>query len=252
MKKISNILIPFDFSVCAYRALDYALSFVGESEIEIMLLQVPDEIERDYDNIIDTYSKQLINPIKWIFGKGNLTDIIITATKKEGAEIIIMGTHGLSDTKDNTHTAELVSKTKSTVLVIPDELQVDTIKNITLILGKDEIRDPHELEMLLFIARRFDANVNVLTIKNTPEVYGYSQADKKNETFLEHYLEHFYKNHIYIENKNIVNGVFNYTQNNECDIIAILPNDYTDKGQLSENMLTKELVLKSKLPVLAI
>ncbi len=109
MKKISSILIPFDFSVSANSALDYALTFVGESEIKIKLLHIPDEIEREYDKVTKVCDEQLQNPIKWIFAKGNLTNIIITTAEKESAEIIMIGANGLSDKENSININELVS-----------------------------------------------------------------------------------------------------------------------------------------------
>jgi len=257
MQKISRILIPFNFSKSAQRALEYAIHFVGQSEIEITLLHISEgdnniNLESKYDEIAKKYSTQLRIPIQWVFAEGDLINMIDTTANKVDCELIMMGTHSLSETKQITNTAKLVSKTKATVLVVPDKTPNDIIKKITFVLGKNKIKQPEALETLLVIARKFNATVNVLTVKNTDEIYGYSETDKENESILEYYLEHFYKNHTYVKNQDIVEGIFSYTRDNDTDMIVILPKHHVKSDTLSESKLTKELVMKSKLPILTI
>ena len=56
------------------------------------------------------------------------------------------------------------------------------IKNICLVLGKEEIDDPKSLHTLLDISRTFEAQVHVLTVQNTEESFGYSKVDMENES----------------------------------------------------------------------
>jgi K+-sensing histidine kinase KdpD len=104
----------------------------------------------------------------------------------------------------------------------------------------------------LEVSRTFNAKVHVLTVQNSPEIKAYSKVDEKNENTLMYYLEEFYSEHTFTENQDIVEGIFNYTNTHNIDLIAILPRHHSKKSEPSEGLLTRELVLKSKIPVLTI
>jgi hypothetical protein len=163
-----------------------------------------------------------------------------------------MGTSGATSTDNHTHTSELVAQANCPVLVVPEEPREFRVKNIALVLGRDEIDATEDLGVLLDVARRFNARVHVLTIENEPGTYGYSKSEEKNERLLDYYLESFYADHIYIENKDVFAGISQYVAEKEIDMIAILPRNHSKKGQPSEGKLTEVLTLKSSTPVLAI
>ena len=259
MEKISSILVPFDFSESAIHALDYCISFVGNTPVKINVIYVSDHNENDIERLRKAYlhykekNRDLLKlPMRWILGWGNFIETILEAREEKHTEIIIMGTSGLAKEKEFSNTAKLVAKAKCPVIVVPENCEQMHIKNIALILGKNEIDNPKALHSLLEITRRFNAKVHVLTVQNNPEIKSYSQIDEKNENTLMYYLEDFYEQHSFTENEDILQGVFNYSESHEIDLIAILPRHHTVNATPSEGKLTSELVMKSKIPVLTI
>ena len=202
----------------------------------------------------EKYQKRLKCPMKWITAWGSLTDALIKIQKTRNIDLIIMGTSGAFNEKDSmaSNTSKLVLEADCTVIVVPQNVEELQVRNIALVLGKNEIDDTKVLGTLLKVVRKFNTKVHVLTIENEPGTYGYSQADEKNENALEYYLEAFYSHHIFIENPDIVKGIFNYVTEREIDMIAILPRNHTKNSDSSEGRLTKMLTLKSKVPVIAI
>ncbi|MRI02237.1 universal stress protein [Kriegella sp. EG-1] len=258
MNTISKILVPYDFSNSAKRALDYAVDFIGNAKIKIDLIHVsdnPDEkkMRATYEALCEEYKSKLKVPMRWTLGwDGAVTNIIIEAQQEKKADLIIMGTSGLSDKKEVSQTAKLVQDASCPVLVVPENSEKDTVKNISLVLGKNEIDKPNSLNTLLGICQKFNARVHVLTIQNTPGTFGYSKNDEKNENTLMYYLENFYSEHTFIENSDVVDGIFSYVENHDIDMIAILPRNHTKNAAPSDGLLTKELVLKANVPVLTI
>ena len=257
MKTISRILIPYDYSPSAERALEYAVEFVSGEEIKINLIYVSDKADNDkmretYDNLSKKYEAKLKVPMTWSLGwDGSVTDIIIEAQREKKADLIIMGTSGT--TGDGvSQTSKLVKKADCPVLVIPENSKKNTVKKISLVLGKNEIDRPNSLHTLLTISQKFDAKVNVLTIQNTPGSFGYSKNDEKNENTIMYYLENFYSEHTFIENEDIVEGIFSYAHKHDVDMIVILPRNHAKRNNPSEGLLTEELVLRTKVPILAI
>ncbi|MGB5818997.1 MAG: universal stress protein [Saonia sp.] len=260
MDKISTILVPFDFSKISKNALEYTMDFVGQDEhMKILLAYIsPDkdaEIrEEDFEKLKDQYSGTLKSPMEWISKSGSLTDSIVSIQKSQQIDLVIMGTSGVGDETDEavTNTSKLVTKADCPVLVVPESAKTLNVKKIALVLGKDKIDDVEVLGTLLEVTRRFNAMVHVLTIQNEPGTYGYSKADESNENVLEYYLENFYSHHIFMENPDVVEGIFSYVSEKDIDMIAILPRNHTKEATPSEGLLTKELTMHSKVPILAI
>ncbi|PHQ62590.1 MAG: universal stress protein UspA [Maribacter sp.] len=260
MDNVSTILVPFDFSQTSKNALDYAVEFVGnDKKTEILLAYITNDVNM---NMLEEafmieqkkYQKKLERPMKWVTAWGPLTDALIKTQETRNIDLIIMGTSGAFDEKDAmaSNTSKLVLEANCTVIVIPQNIKELQVKNIALVLGKNEIDDTKVLGTLLNVARKFNAKVHVLTIQNEPGTYGYSQSDEKNENALEYYLETFYSHHVFIENSDVVDGIFKYVTEREIDMIAILPRNHTKNSDPSEGRLTQILTLKSKVPVLAI
>ena len=260
MDKISTLLVPFDFSLPSKIALDYAVDFVGfNAKMKIVVAHITEngELEDTHDKfkiIKEGYSRTLRAPMELVSKSGTLTNSILDIQKTQKIDLIIMGTSGASDEKKRTvtHTSELVKEADCPVLVVPENIDEFQIKNIALVLGKDEIDDREALGTLLDVARKFNAKVHVLTIENEPGTYGYSPIDEKNENLLEYYLESFYSHHIFIENEDVVEGITTYVADKEIDMIAILPRNHARRSSPSEGKLTQELTLHSKVPLLTI
>ncbi|WP_446051554.1 universal stress protein [Zobellia laminariae] len=260
MKKNPTILIPFNFSKTAKKALDYAVHYVGQDkDLKIILGYVSeahdiDILKEAFKAVEEEYAKILKNKIEWIAINGELTESLVKIQEDEQVDLIIMGTFGAFDNEDSspTNTSKLVLEIDCPVLVVPFVTNKIEIKNIGLVLGKEEIEDKSVLDTLLKVARRFNAKVYVITIENSEGIYGYSSTEEKNENSLEYYLEDFYSEHVFIENPDVVKGVLEYASNKELDMIAILPNNHSKKSEPSKGALTEMFTLHSQIPVLAI
>ncbi len=260
MKRISTILIPYDFSESAKKALEYAVAFVGpDDDINIALAHISDSDTgnlraEDFKKIEEVNAPLLKNKLEWITQGGSLTQSVLDIQETKQIDLVIMGTSGTDKARDTdqSNTSKIVLATNCSVLAVPSDHTDFQIKRIALVLGKQEIDDTEVLGTLLEIARRFNAKVDVVTIKNSPELYGYSEADKKNENTLQYYLENFYSEHAYIENTDLVEGILTYATSHQIDLIAILPRNHAKHSTPSDGELTEILTLNSKVPVLAI
>lgn len=258
MNKISTILVPYNFSRTAKKALDYAVDFVGnKKQMKILLAYISeddntDKLNETFEKIVKPY--KLKDSIKWISAPGNLTQALINIQKTEQVDIIMMGTQGTMGDEDTslTNTSKMVLTSDCPVLVIPYGLEKFRLKNIALVLGKEEIENKESLAVLLDVARKFNALVHVVTIENTSESYGYSKIDAENDNKLAYYLEDFYSDHTFIQNPDVVAGLLSYVADKKIDLITILPRNHAKKSAPSKGKLTQMLTLHSKVPILAI
>ncbi len=262
MSSIQKILVPFDFTEPAIAALEYTLDFVGwENPITITALYVSgspvSEAERQeakerFAKITDTLNKRTHFHPELMISEGDLTHSILNARKHLGADLVIMGTLGDRSIEEHiTNTAELVLEADSTIITVPYGKELKPPTDIALVLGKEEIERPQVLNLLLDIARSFNAKVHVLTIYKE-SIYGEKVMVESNEDTLEYYLEHFYAEHSFEKNQDIEKGILDYIEEKEIDMLAILPRNHAEKTKPSEGRLTKLLTLHSSVPVLTL
>ncbi len=260
MDKISTILVPFDFSDTAKSALDYAAEFVGRNDdIRIVLAHISGHsnfsiLPENLKKIEEKYNSKLKNKLEWITQSGSLTNTLLEIQKTRQVDLVIMGTSGSKKEGNDemTNTSEFALEADCSVLVVPGNHENFKLKRIALVLGNEEIDDTRVLKTLLLVARKFNAQVHVVTIENRPGNYGYSKEEEKNENAVEYYLENFYAERVFIKNKDVVKGILNYAAKNDLDLITILPRNHSKRSEPSEGQLTQVLTLRSQVPVLAI
>jgi len=262
MSTITKILIPFDFTEPAVAALAYTLDFVGfERPIQIQAMYVSTsevsvhnqkKTEEDFDGIVKSLNKRTSLRPQILLANGDLVQVLLKARKEHNADLVMMGT--LGDTSIDAHvtnTSKLVLEADCPVITIPFNSEIKVPKEIALVLGKEEIEDAKVLNLLLQIARSFDARVHVLTIYKE-SIYGEKAIVETNEDTLEYYLEHFYAEHNFEKNQDIEQGILDYIEEKNIDLLAILPRNHAQKTKPSEGRLTKLLTLHSNVPVLTL
>ncbi|MBT8188059.1 MAG: universal stress protein [Croceitalea sp.] len=262
MSNIKKILVPFDYSEPAINALDYALNFAGyQRPIEVVALQVTQkemkdsekvEANEEFKKIVKSLNKRTHKPPRLVLLSGDLIDTILKAQNDQKIELTIMGTMGDSQANEAlTNASRLVLEAKGPVITVPYGCEITLPKQISLVLGKEEIERPKVLSTLLDIARMFNAKVHVLTIYKE-SIYKEEAVVESNEDTLEYYLEHFYAEHNFSKNEDIEKGILDYINDKGIELLAILPRNHAQKTKASEGRLTKLLTLHSTVPVLTL
>jgi len=262
MSIINRILVPFDFTEPAVKALDYALTFAGyDKPIQVLALYVSrarvsendvKEANGNFAAVVSSLNRKTYLHPELLMAEGALAETILKTKSAQKADLIIMGTLGDTSVDEHiTNASELVLKADCPVITIPYGSEVAHPKDIALVLGKEEIEQPKDLELLLDVARLFNAKVHVLTIYRE-SIYKEDALVESNEETLEYYLEHFYAEHNFQKNQDIEEGIFEYIEEKGVDLLAILPRNHAQKTKPSEGRLTKLLTLHSQVPVLTL
>lgn len=257
---MKNLLVPFDFSDVSINALEYAIQFATGPEIaKINLLYITnskmevqeDELQNRFKELVQKYEGSTKPEISYHISTGDFTDTMVNFHKSLDIELIIMGTSGEQGAESEiTKTSKFVLDADLAVLVVPVSYKLFNLEKILLALGEDVMHDTSTLIMLLDVSRTFNAKVDVLTINRTTESAGYSEADESNENTLQYYLEMFYSHHSFSENEDILEGIDNYIKKNNVDLLAIMPKTHATDAQPSKGKLTREVTLKSAIPIL--
>ncbi len=255
MNFVKKILVPFDFSEASISALNYAIKFAQTDEIiELELLYVYSGSgnigNADFKKVIGKYGHRLTNKISGYICDGELVNSVLKHQKEQKFDLIIMGTKGISKKVESTNTTQLVFEADCPVLVVPQGYKKFDLKKIALSIDTNEIDDSKVLKILLDTARRFNANVNVITVSNNATVY--PKLNKQNENLIEYYLEKFYSDYSIIRSKSIEAGILDYIKSHNIDMLAILPRNHAKKVTPSKGKLVKRLTEDIDIPLLTL
>lgn len=263
MNLLKTIIVPFDFSEAGKAGMLYALSLFGmDKSVKIVAVHTSTQdnvevLQKDFQKFISSHILDSKNTPKLEVVKGPLIDVINSVATKLAANLIIMGTGDHTHVQDGgilSKTTTLVMHSKFPVITVSTNFLIEKPKEIALLIGKEQIDNVHVLETLLKITRRFNCKVHVLTIYQDHIFIGDKDYDtvESNDKTLEYYLEHFYEEHSFAQYADIEQGIQEYIEKYNIDMLAILPRHHVTKTEPSEGRLTKLLTLHSSIPVLAL
>ena len=247
---MDNILIPTDFSENSMNAIKYAISFFEEKEVNFYVLHVCLVNEMNEEECYYRDSEVLINPKTTISPSNKLSNELqniknlstnkkhnfhgileyvqfIEAIRKcvveKNIDYIVMGTKGASKFSNRvlgSHTADVITRVKCNVLVIPEKAKYSKPENIVFptdfnIYYKDKL-----LNTLSEILKTNYAKMSVLYISK--KVRDLSPLQRKNRNYLENYLQDKPHSFYFISNANIDNAIEDFVSKTSVDMIAMV------------------------------
>lgn len=255
-----TILIPVDFSSYSLKACEIGFNLANSCDTEIVLLHVyftpiyasslPYGDIFNYtigqeDSIKNTLRKihtdlnELSDTIKEKISSGEFPDVRFTCILREGIPeeeilqyckeeppvMIIMGTRGKSQ-KDidliGSVTAEVIERSKVTVMAIPENSpfnRFESIKKIGFLTNFDQ-RDLVAFETFIKILRPFQFSVSLVHLSDTLDAWDEIKLAGIKEYFKKQYpqLEITYD---LVRNDKFLDAADEYIKNNHIDVIAI-------------------------------
>lgn len=222
-------IVPHDFTAVGDAALNYALSLCKKVNTDILVVHVvPDKSKsrpalQKMDKIIQTCSDK--NQGVGITGKvivGNFFDDLGKIAKKENAQLIIMGTHGLTTTQKlfGSNVIKVVTSSEVPFLIVQQSTPIQDIKRI--IVPIDMTKESLQITNLAAdIANIFKAEIHVIAEEERDEILSRKLANRISlvrDQFEERSLKaefNMIKNRGSFESK-----VVNYAKKNGGDFIA--------------------------------
>lgn len=269
---MKTILVPTDFSNNANNALKYANAFAQTTKIKLVLLNVYKPTVGKY-NIIpgiiaeETARAKMENQkkLKYLHNKyvkvacaelvnvGDPIDEIISTSKKNRSEIIIVGTHGATGLQEalfGSNTAKLISKSKLPVLAIPQRYSFKKIR--TIVYASDLKNSVNELKLLIPIAKSLNSTIEILNLN-----YGWDKNENKKKELEGEIKSLSYKKIKLVEQKaNIEQSmsaqIKKYLKKRKPEIFAMFPEEKSWFDKIFISSKTEELAYQLKVPLLSI
>lgn len=273
--EINKILVPIDFSEASKKALDWACSFAERFKAELLIMHVF-ELKKSYyehesignnqvltrdikDEKIERLKTMIVQKgiskrvsVEYITESGNFHTRLKEAINIHDVDFVVMGTEGAEDWENylfGSDAVKVLGYCNKLLAVIP--AQNGEIKIKKMAFASDFSIE--ELEPILFmaqLARLFNATINIIHV-------GINQIEK-NETQLLNFKKLIDKNiegqhiqyHLLMKD-NIVDGLKEFTINNQIDILGI--NHHMADGFFDEVMypsITKDLEMYQNIPLL--
>jgi nucleotide-binding universal stress UspA family protein len=247
---MSNILIPTDFSENSLNAIKYAISFFKEREVNFYVLHVflvneTDEGECYYKNsdvlidqkiaissseklqielqIIKNLTTNNKHSFHSIFEYSQFIEAIRKCVVEKNINYIVMGTKGASkysNTVLGSHTADVITRVKCNVLVIPEKARYSKPENIVFPTDFNIYYKNKLLNSLSEIIKSNCSKLSVLYISN--KVRDLTPLQKKNRNYLEDYLQDKPHSFYFISNASIDNAIEDFASKNPVDMIAMI------------------------------
>lgn len=275
---MKTILVPTDFSKCAYVAAHFAVELAHITKAKIVLINTfeipippPDSLVTpiSYSELKEERLKQLKKmadfelranknftelQIQYEAVLGDAANEIINATKKHGAELIVMGTHGASgilSTLLGTNTASVIGNAPCPVLAIPENAKFQGFKNLTVAVDFSEIYDNASLKWLFEFVSIFNSKIELLNVISKPEQKEVVECEIKRIEMIEIFGQIPHSFHIVL-NEKVSQAIDFFIHENNSDALVTIPHKHNFWEFLFNKSISRELVFHIKKPLLCL
>jgi nucleotide-binding universal stress UspA family protein len=274
---MKKILFPTDFSDVSKNAFIYALKLADAIDAEIITLHVyqldspayldvsiylQDIYEYEELSNFENYKDEVpllrniaeANDLEHIkisnvLNQGYLVDEIVSLSKKENIDFIVMGTNGVTHLREiflGTTATKIMNESKVIVLAIPDKCEYKPIEKI-LFTTKFHMKDIETLKKVQNLAKILGSHIDCLNVKPPHTVY--------KDDFIVDFKNVFKNQNINFHSilSNDVEGVIlNFIEQNSINMIAIHVRHRSFFQKLFEVSLSKKLAYHIDIPILSI
>jgi len=273
---MKQILFPTDFSEAANTAFIYALRFADSFDAELVILHVydlpivetpplPESTKEIFDivemNQFESFREQLpelhqladrrnLGHVKMrnILLYGDLIYNINKVCADEAIDLIVMGTKGATGLKETflgSSTASVITNAKVPVLGIPAEAEYHPIKSIAFTTQYKD-KDNDALARTLDIARKFEASVSCLYIKNDDDPEDIEERINEWKIFYRSEKIDFFN----IAGDHIEQTILDFIENQKVGMLVMRTHKRGFFESLFHRSLTKKLAYHTKIPLL--
>lgn len=271
---MKRILVPTDFSAYAEDALQAAAQIAKKNNSEIFLLHMLELPHQMSDAItggssipeVMLFMEKAREMFEKIKERSYLKDIpiteavqfekafdgIITFSKKNKIDLIVMGSHGTSGFEEmliGSNTEKIVRHSEVPVLVI--KKSKDIFKTDTIVFASDFSKEAKKpFKKLVKFAAIFDSYLHLVMICTPNSFKTTTVAEKIMKDFVSDFEIKKYNTHIY-NDANIERGILNFTNSINGNIIAMCTHNRTALSHFFNGSISEDLVNHANKPVLA-
>lgn len=265
---MKKILVPTDFSENAMSAFLFALDLapLWQAEVEVVhVFSIPDaqvlagvQMHQTVEDWMDAFIHQGLKQsgskgeVKTRLLQGITEGQLIRASESPEVEAIIMGAEGSGGIgkKWFGSVAETVARQSSCpVLLVPEGMTYKGFRHI-LFASDYTAADPSMLDLLTRFAGLFHASIHFVHVEKPGEGSEYASIEQRIMDYLfRDGTPEFSFQMTCMHAEDVTDGLESYASQNRIDLIAMVATQRTFWETLFRRSQTKEMILKSKIPL---
>ena len=273
---MKNILLLTDFSENAENAIDYALNlFRGKSCFFYMLnvqksskyatgdLMSSNSSSSIYDSVIKDAKTKIKNNIKeykkvfnneeysfeGICDYDSLINSINQINKLKNIDLIVMGTNGATGASEiifGSNTINVIRNSRLPVLAIPENFSYKAPKTILFTTEASEKFVESSLKALLFIASKFNAEIDILILEKNINIEQLKSKKSKMNDFFKTFNHNFYA----IDKVPVDVAIDSFVQIKEVDFVAKIIDKESFVKRILKGSKVDKITYKTRVPLL--
>jgi nucleotide-binding universal stress UspA family protein len=270
---MKTIIVPTDFSPAATNAVNYAAEMAMAIKAGILLLHVyqppviyseipvaanETETLQNYQSALELLKKELgkktgstVN-IETEIRIGIFFNELKAVCEYRKPYTVVMGSQGTSQVERmlfGSHTIYAMKHLMSPLITVPSGVTFCSLKKIGLACDFAEVVDTTPVDEIKMLVNDFNAELHLL---NTGKDEVFDPGLVYEFGLLRQVLEVLKPHFHYISNTNTDQGIIDFAESNQLDLLVILPKRHGLLDKLVHKSHTKQLVLHSHVPVMAL
>lgn len=269
---MKTILVPTDFSKAAVNATEYAINLANRMNAKVMLLHVynvpimpytdvpvvypmPQELHQDAERLLEkqvqNFKKKVINAeisFKAVMG------LPVNEIEQQAKDVafIVMGMRDagkLSELLIGSVATAVIKTVDIPVFLIPENVTYKDPSKIVLATDYSLKTRMEVLEPLKELIRLYNSKLFIVNIKTDQDtlVENVIAETRVEEKFAD--TDHLY---YFPENENLVDGINEFINHKQADLLAIMPHRYNWLEGLFHSRSSKKLAFHTHAPLLAL
>jgi nucleotide-binding universal stress UspA family protein len=270
---MKHILLPTDFSDNSEQAVPFAaeMAHLFDADLTLfnsyklpysksnLLVSITDRMKSDSESGLKVLrDKILANPrykdlrIRLESRTGTFVPLIPKIADDCNTNLIVMGTKGASGIKEifiGSNTLEVINTTRCPVLAIPEDAEVVQFNKIAMATDLRKVPNEAQLDPLFKVARKCGSHIEFVHV-NRDTGQALSQEQKKQLDNLMKMAHGVEVSTTIVENKDIIDGLSEYVNANDPDLIAMLTRRHSLFEQIFQKSITNKLAFRTEIPLL--
>jgi len=272
---MNTILVPVDNGDASKNAVIYAaklaadlgknIQLINAYQVPISYTEVPlvtlslAQIEEASKALLENYKndiRELTTDDIEIYTEsvyGEIENEIKKTIEKIEPYLIIIGTGGRSGLGKlfmGSTSLNIIKETKTPVLIIPPTLKYKGYQKIGLTSDFEDVIEHTSTKVISEIVGKLKAKLTVIHVDY--ERYHFTASTPMETMNLDNMLTELKPTYSYIENKDTIEGIINYVNQNEIDLLVVFPKKHSWFEQIFEKSKTRQLIQASIKPILCL
>lgn len=278
---MKTLVVPTDFSSVSVNALNYAVDMAQAINAGLVLLHVYnvpvsfteapvapvttvslEEVKRSSVERLEELKKNLViltsGKIQ-IYSESRLGEPIEeleAICKSLDPMAVIMGSHGTTGFERmimGSTTLNAIKHIKCPVIVIPPGTTYNGIRKIGLACDFKNVVQSTPVEYIKNLVKEFGADLYVLNVQDKKEDEDDWQEPPTMDTvYLDSMLEEVRPNYVQLTGKNVVDSITSFAENNNLDLVMVIPKKHRFIDSLFHKSQSKELITHAHIPIVSI